>query len=1194
MANNSAPRLEINISAITTDLKKGLADAKSELINFNSEVGRIKPDSLTALRTAINGLKNPLIQLVNLSRQLGQNMQNSGNANFNAALQQGRVDAQNYRTEIARLNRDLAQLRLTNAQNRTSTTALSGSYREAQQRLTALGRSIREAQGGFNSLDPAVRRNIEEYRRLNNQLTAFDRLLGNNQRNVGNYVGAFRGIGSQIAGSFAPALLAFRAFSGLASAIGSNIGISDVLADVQRTSGATKKEVNELAESLSNLPSRTPLKDLLDIAVIGGQLGIAKDEMLGFTQALDFLGVALAKEIPGGAAVIAESLGKINGVFRIASQEAVSSGVAMEKTGSAILALGQAGLATGGYIVDFSQRVGGSASIAKIALPSILAYGATLEEAGITAEVAGTAISKLIGELAKKRQDFFTVASIADASLTLEKFTNLINTDAEAALQKFFVGLNNGGTSLTAFYDILSSAGIKGERYTNAVLALANNQGRLNELTEIGTREFNKGSLAAEQAAVRNLNLAGVLSQVGNNVKEAFINPKISQSLADWIAKSVGLTSELELLNRDLLELTESVNSQDSKVNILIKRYDELTSNTKRTGEENTELSKIIKNIGEILPDAVTEWGKYGDALDINRGKVLDLSDSYKTLLKDMNLSNATKGLKEFEKIQDRISSNERKLLFARQEKKYQPTLNQANLVQEEDINPLVQAIAEDNAKLLNIAKMTQRTGNELSKAQRDILIAFGEDKASEAMYRYDSLKKNTALPSVFEVSQKDVIKNKQFWEDQVKSLTEVRDGLDSSKKGTKEWLELTKQLNSAQAQLKLYSDSPGSSKAIKQQNKDAKELQKVLDDITKSSLSGYEAKLFDIDKKYAEIRKKVSDPTLLAFAKETEQAEKFRVQLERINDTFKNMKPLGLLPSQITTNTKVTAPNELPGLAKATQRINANVFSNITDEFTKQFQSTFRRGLSNVFNDIITGITSVSDKTFEIENKYAELRRDASASQIDSLNKMERIEKRINNGITNILGSLGASFSKIGGSFLSSALSTGISSGDFTDLTKMFKGDNKAIGYGALGSLLGGVVQGSTSKKSGLAQGLGGALAGAGTGAAIGTVVGGPVGTIVGAIGGAIIGGISGLLSASKANKEYELQQLQLAEQRKLVALQERANALVYTSSIIGQQTNSGIVTSVDRNEFGDLVANIKGSDIQLVLDRNKSGRGN
>src|SRR5690606_11964377 len=141
----------------------------------------------------------------------GQNAASNAKAVANAIREQrletekARTSTQENRSEQARLSAELAktrlalsQLTLAKRQNQSATTAASGSYREAQQRLTALGNAIRTAQGGFNGTNPAIRAQVEEYRKLNAQLKAFDAQMGNHQRNVGNYRSVLGGLGENI------------------------------------------------------------------------------------------------------------------------------------------------------------------------------------------------------------------------------------------------------------------------------------------------------------------------------------------------------------------------------------------------------------------------------------------------------------------------------------------------------------------------------------------------------------------------------------------------------------------------------------------------------------------------------------------------------------------------------------------------------------------------------------------------------------------------------------------------------------------------------------------------------------------------------------------------------------------------------------------------------------------------------------
>lgn len=140
---------------------------------------------------------------------------------------------------------------------------------------------------------------------------------------------------------------------------------------------------------------------------------------------------------------------------------------------------------------------------------------------------------------------------------------------------------------------------------------------------------------------------------------------------------------------------------------------------------------------------------------------------------------------------------------------------------------------------------------------------------------------------------------------------------------------------------------------------------------------------------------------------------------------------------------------------------------------------------------------------------------------------------------------------------------------------------------YGAAGAaILGSIISGSTKRTSTGGQAIGGALAGAGTGAALGSVVPG-LGTAVGAVVGAVVGALGGILGASSARKQEKQQEAMLAEQRKQTALLERQNALTYASSIVGQMTSGGIVSGLMRDAFGQLVATVKGSDLQFVLQR-------
>lgn len=405
-------------------------------------------------------------------------------------------------------------------QNITAFNAAAGSYNELDVQTKKLMADLKNLPNAFTTNAAAAKQMQATINANIAKLKEFDRAMNVTTRNVGNYSSAFSQIGGSIQSMIGPIAIFMASLSAVRRIITTNSEISDSLADVRRTAQLTEVEASNLLETLKEFDTRTSLKGLVDIAIIAGQLGIAKNDISGFVEAIDQLAVTLSGEIPGGAEEVATALGKINGVFKTQIIEGTTINEAYNKTGSAILALGQVGLATGAYLQDFALRTAGVAQTARLSLPTILAYSAVLEETGSSAEVAGTAFNRLVGSLASKRDKFFAIAKLGDATLTLKDFTDTINTDANKALQQFFAGLNKS-QNLTQFIDLLGEIKIKAGPAQNAIIALAKNQDKLNERIGQSQTAYENGTLATEQFEIKNNNLAASLEKVGNEFDKA-------------------------------------------------------------------------------------------------------------------------------------------------------------------------------------------------------------------------------------------------------------------------------------------------------------------------------------------------------------------------------------------------------------------------------------------------------------------------------------------------------------------------------------------------------------------------------------------------------------------------------------------------------------------------------------------------
>lgn len=998
MAKSNSPRIDVEISAITTDLIKGLSEARAELRKFNDDVTKgAKPD-------------------------------------FKNALQAEKLAAAELRTEAQRARTAIAQLALEKRKSAQATQAASGSYREAQQRLTALGRSIREAQGGFTSANPVIREQIREYNSLNNKLKEFDRQMGNNYRNVGNYTSALSGIAPNLARLGTGVGIAAAALAGVNYALRTGketlFAFDTGMKGVEKTTGLSRKETEKLGKSFVDMSRQlevvSPVK-LTEYATAAGQLGVKGTHNIGnFTEALAKLETASNIKGEEGASDIARFLTLVDGGVR-----------RVKDFSDEIVHLGNNFPATEKEILKNSLAVSQNSAQYDIGRRMALAYGTATISSGIEAEVAGSKIGKALRVL---ESSILTGANLDRVmkltGLSAKELGEQFRKNSGDVLYKFIRGLNEIDKSGGSVTMTLTELGLKEERLSRVLGTLA-------------TKGF------------------GTLTEAINKAKDA-----------------AGAADNEFKVQADSLE------NQTGKVRIA---WDNLVLSI---DSGNGALSTFSKGASTVLADLLNGLAKVSDrAITTNNA----FSAMTATGASGMSLSNL-KGLND--SLKEPIARGE---------------------------SPYLNSIINSTSKWLD-----------LNKENVSITESIAEHQAKQSAIASEILKKETVISSV-------------------KSKSKGAKGKTQS--------ELIKEANEA-----LQSGQIG-------------------------ALRGIDNVMGKIDEKWNKINEKINKIADVGLRKQQLELSKLGREQEKYNkflDIYaKQSEKLtrGGLPARLSGT--ISSPSSLPGLGRAQERIGIpRISKGLTDEFTKQFKSTLRRGLASTFDSFFSDLTTLSESNYEIEKKYADLRANATASQIAGLQKMEALEKKINNGLTNMLSKIGSTFTGIAGNLLSSALSTGISSGSFKDLKNMFTGDSKAIGYGALGSLAGGALGGVLKPSDVVGQGLSGALAGAGSGVAIGTMIGGPLGTILGGVGGAIIGGISSIFGSSKRKREEELLRLQLAEQKKIAVATERQNMLTYASQVIGQMTNQGVVTSVERDALGGLVANIKGSDIQLVLDRYNNSR--
>lgn len=406
-------------------------------------------------------------------------------------------------TEQRKVNRQLAREKLN----------LVGAYEKESKKLTKLRKKYKDLAVSEGVTTEKSRALLVQIRKLDAGLKRIDRTVGQSQRNVGNYGNSFQKLGATLRsglgalGVVGGIALIGNAIRGASKTI---VDFDESVANLQKVTGLAKDEARALAEEIIKIDTRTSVSSLLELASAGGRLGLVGQELIDFTISTDKAFVALGDSLDGTAEEIGLSLGKIAANFGVEQEFGI--GLAIEKVGSSLNDLGANSKASEGKILDFTTRLSGVASQAGVTVAETNALGALFDEAGISAEVSSSLISKLLPAIGKDIKKFAKVSG-----KSVDEFSKILKDKPFEALQLVAKGAQSSTKGLEGLNKTLENFGIKGGRGAAVVGILANKQGRLNELVEISNEAYDKATSLADEFAIKNETLAAKIDKMSNN-----------------------------------------------------------------------------------------------------------------------------------------------------------------------------------------------------------------------------------------------------------------------------------------------------------------------------------------------------------------------------------------------------------------------------------------------------------------------------------------------------------------------------------------------------------------------------------------------------------------------------------------------------------------------------------------------------
>jgi hypothetical protein len=358
---------------------------------------------------------------------------------------------------------------------------IGGQITKAKTRLTDLNSEFNKLQQELSETKVAG----------DGSLQAIERMLIENRKEaialtqqVGKLEAEFRGtgdVGNQITASLAAGFkdaknqlsnfvlgyVGFQAaLGGVQRAIDLNAELSDKFVDLQRILGITEEATAKVVNSLKQIDSRTSLQGLTDIAIIAAKAGVAAEDIDGVTAAIDQLVLVAGKEL-GDVEKSTESLVKLVNIF---SEDGKVTGDAVRSIGNGLVELANAGVASGGFLIDFSQRLAGVAGTANISLDSVLGLAAGFEELGQSSEVSSGAVVQVLSKIG---QDVPKYAKLAGKSV--EEFTQTLRTAPQEALLQLAENLGGNGGAFDELSKNFADAEARGIRVIQTLGVLGAN-----------------------------------------------------------------------------------------------------------------------------------------------------------------------------------------------------------------------------------------------------------------------------------------------------------------------------------------------------------------------------------------------------------------------------------------------------------------------------------------------------------------------------------------------------------------------------------------------------------------------------------------------------------------------------------------------------------------------------------------------
>lgn len=386
--------------------------------------------------------------------------------------------------------------------------------------------------------------------------------------------------------------------------------IDSAFRDMKKTVDGTEEQFESLRESALKFSQTHPVSadTILEIEAMGGQLGIAVENLEAFAETVSNLDIATNMD----AQDIAQNLGQLSNILKFDVDD-------MDNFADALVRLGNNLPAQESAIMDIATRLAPMASLIDMNTQEVLAWSAAAASTGQGAETLGTNIAKAMGQieatvggyrdgLKGAAEDMANFVKVTGWSA--EQFADTWERDPTAALHRFLEGLkdiDDDGGSVDAMLQRMEITSI---REKTALEGLTTTLDILDESLDMSASAWGDeekgiaaGGDAAREAAQKAEGFSGALQILKDN----------AQVLGAEIGNT--LTPFLNILSDVLGTLAEAFRDMPDFMKYTIVAFGGLAAVVGPVGRIISQFGITASGTGATIGDAANHIETFGTKL---------------------------------------------------------------------------------------------------------------------------------------------------------------------------------------------------------------------------------------------------------------------------------------------------------------------------------------------------------------------------------------------------------------------------------------------------------------------------------------------------------------------------------------------------------------------------------------------------